>query len=201
MIPPIAQELRDIWFEDVFQHPERRTQVARRWFAKDPEFDALLQARFGATLQAAAQTLPSDWLSTHTGHVALIILLDQLSRNLFRGTPAAFAQDSQALALARQAVAEGWHESVHPLERIFCYLPYEHSEDPADQAESLRLFAALTAAVPEADRPTFAFYEDYARKHADVIERFGRFPHRNAILGRASTPAEIAYLQEPGAGF
>jgi len=156
MIPAIAQELRDVWFEDILLTSERRPHVTRRWFAKDPEFDALLQSRFGATLQAAAQALPTDWLSTHAGHVALIILLDQLSRNLFRGTPAAFAQDPQALALARQAVAEGWHESLHPLERVFCYLPYEHSEDPADHAEALLLFAAMTADVPEADRPTIA---------------------------------------------
>jgi uncharacterized protein (DUF924 family) len=201
MIPKLAQDLLDVWFEDVLTHPERMSEVSRRWFAKNPAFDALLQERFAPTLEAAAQELPADWLATQEGHFALILLLDQLSRNLFRGTPAAFAQDPQALALARQAVAEGWHENLHPLQRVFCYLPYEHSEDPADQAEALRLFAALTAAVPEADRPTFAFYEDYARKHADVIERFGRFPHRNAILGRESTPAEQAYLHEPRAGF
>lgn len=201
MIPTLAQDLIDVWFEDVLTRPERLSEVSRRWFAKDPAFDALLHERFAPALMAAAQELPADWLTSRQGHFALILLLDQLSRNLFRGTPASFAQDLQALALARQAVSEGWHEQLHPLQRVFCYLPYEHSEDAADQAEALRLFAALTAAVPEANRATFAFYEDYARKHADVIERFGRFPHRNAILGRASTPAEIAYLQEPGSGF
>jgi len=128
--------------------------------------------------------------------LAEILLLDQFTRNVFRGTPRAFAGDARALVLAQQLVAGGAHLALHTVQRSFAYLPFEHAEDAALQAESVRLFTALAAA--DAGR---ADALDYAVRHQAVIQRFGRFPHRNAILGRSSSAEELAYLAQPGAGF
>jgi uncharacterized protein (DUF924 family) len=128
--------------------------------------------------------------------LAEILLLDQFTRNIFRDTVRAFAGDERALALARQFVASGADLALHPLQRWFAYLPYEHAEDLAAQDEAVRLIGALAAADPGHGQAL-----DYALRHRDVVRRFGRFPHRNAVLGRASSAAEIAYLQQPGSGF
>ena len=127
--------------------------------------------------------------------LAEILLLDQFTRNIFRGTPRAFAGDARALALARGLVARGDDARLDPVQRPFAYLPFEHAEDMACQDEAVRLFTALAA------DPRFADMLDYAHRHRDVIRRFGRFPHRNPILGRASSADELAYLATPGAGF
>ena len=127
--------------------------------------------------------------------IALLIVLDQFPRNMFRGTPRAFAADARALALARDAVGRGFDEVLLPVQRWFVYLPFEHAEDLAMQRESLRLFERLATDAAGAGTLT------YAMRHYAVIERFGRFPHRNAILGRASTPEELAFLAQPGSSF
>ena len=137
-----------------------------------------------------------DWSTSPDGALARIVVLDQFTRNALRGTPRAFAGDAQALAAARQVVARGWDAQLLPIQRPFVYLPFEHAEDLATQREALRLFAGLSAADP-----TLADYEGYAHAHYDIIERFGRFPHRNAILGRASTREELEFLSQPGSGF
>lgn len=166
------------------------------WFEKDPAFDAEIRRRFLALVDEAAAGRLDDWADRPEGLLALIVLLDQFPRNLFRDAPRAFATDAQALALAQQALAQGVDAQLMPVARAFIYLPFEHSEDLAMQDRAVALFAAL-AQHGEA----FASYLDYAERHRDVIRRFGRFPHRNAILGRASTPEEIAFLARPGAGF
>ena len=166
------------------------------WFEKDPAFDAEIRRRFLALVDEAAAGRLDDWADRPEGLLALIVLLDQFPRNLFRDAPRAFATDAQALALAQQALAQGVDALLMPVARAFIYLPFEHSEDLAMQDRAVALFAAL-AQHGEA----FASYLDYAERHRDVIRRFGRFPHRNAILGRASTPEEIAFLARPGAGF
>lgn len=163
------------------------------WFQKNAEFDSACAA-FADALAAAKRGALDHWADTPRGMLALVLLLDQFSRNLHRGTPEAFAADAQARALARWAVARGWDMAVGPVERIFMYLPFEHSEDMADQDESVRLFTALDTVLGGETL-------DYAERHRDVIRRFGRFPHRNAALGRENTDAEAAYLAEPGAGF
>ena len=165
----------------------------KAWFLKDPEFDSAC-ARFTPTREAALAGAHDAWAETPRGVLALLILLDQLSRNLFRGQAAAFAADPRARDIARVALARGFDRAVTPIERVFLYLPFEHSEDLADQDLSVRLFEAL----PPIEGAAVA---DYAHRHRDVIRRFGRFPHRNAALGRVSTPEELAYLAEPGAGF
>jgi len=170
---------------------------ARRalWFGKDPATDALIRERFLATHEAAARGDLDVWLDTPAGALALVVVLDQFPRNMYRDTAAAFASDQRALACARRVLERGWDVAMRPVERLFLYLPFEHSEVLADQRRSVRLFAALDEAPGMAD----AF--DYALAHYCVIRRFGRFPHRNAILGRASTAEETAFLAQPGSRF
>jgi uncharacterized protein (DUF924 family) len=163
------------------------------WFEKNADFDAAC-ARFIDALRQAKTGALDHWAGTPRGALALIILLDQFPRNLHRGSPEAFAADAKARGIARAAVACGFDRQLAPVERIFVYLPFEHSEQLADQDESVRLFETLRNALG-------AEAVDYAYRHRDVIRRFGRFPHRNAALSRDSTEEELAYLAEPGAGF
>ncbi len=169
--------------------------MQERWFKKDPAFDAAIRERFGAAVETA---LAGGFDAQATGApaaLALAILLDQFPRNLFRGEARAFAGDPRARALAARAIDAGWDQALAPIERIFLYLPFEHSEALADQDRSVALFAALPA-TPWRDKVVW-----YAEAHRDVIRRFGRFPHRNQALGRVSTEEERAYLATPGAGF
>lgn len=163
------------------------------WFQKDPAFDTAC-GQFAAAVRAARAGAHDAWAATPPGALALIVLLDQLSRNIFRGGAEAFAADARALSLARDVVAKGWDLPMTPYERMFVYLPFEHSEDLADQDESVRLFETIAAAL---GGDTL----DYAIRHRDVIRTYGRFPHRNAILGRTDTEAERVYLAQPSAGF
>jgi uncharacterized protein (DUF924 family) len=159
------------------------------WFEREAAFDARCE-RFSAALRDAKAGALNHWTETPRGTLALIILLDQFSRNLYRNSPEAFAADPKAREVACGAIARGIDQQFGPIERIFLYLPFEHSEVLADQDEAVRLFAAIGEN-----------HLDYAERHRDVIRRFGRFPHRNATLGRVNTPEEDAYLAEPGAGF
>ena len=176
-------------------------RVQAQWFQKDEAFDSMLRQRFGATLTAARAGRLDDWARDADGWLALLIVLDQFSRNAFRGQPEGFAGDAQALAIAQAGIARGDDQRVPPMARIFCYLPLEHAEDAAMQARSVALFTALRDAPGAEPKAFFDGTLDYAHKHQDVIARFGRFPHRNAILARASTAEEQAYLAQPGAGF
>lgn len=188
-----TREVLDFWF-GVPGDPEHG-QFRKAWFRKDAAFDDLLRRRFGALHRQAAEGSSEPWQASAHRALAYVILLDQMSRNMYRDTPQAFAYDPQALAMARDAVAAGMDRELTPLQRAFIYLPFEHSEDLADQARSVELFESL--------RPFEECAETipYAQWHYDVIARFGRFPHRNSILGRSSTPEELEYLSQPGAGF
>ncbi len=166
-----------------------------QWFAKDAAFDAQIRERFGATIARALAGDLEHWGEEHASALALIVVLDQFTRNAFRDTPHAFSGDTRALALARTLVDRGSDARLAPLERVFCYLPFEHSEDIVDQCESLRLFGLLR------DDPQAGANYEWALKHYDVVERFGRFPHRNEILGRDSTAQEIEFLREGGSRF
>jgi uncharacterized protein (DUF924 family) len=170
-------------------------EFRKAWFAKDDAFDAECRATLGPLAERAAKGELKSWLDTEEGSLALILLLDQAPRNLHRSTPQAFTTDAMALAAARATVAKGFDRALDPVARMFVYLPYEHAEDLAAQDEA----CALMEALPET--PWRANVVDYAHKHRAVIAEFGRFPHRNAILGRESTEAEKAYLARPGAGF
>lgn len=167
-----------------------RAAGRERWFEPDPEFDAKLRDRFLATHETAAAGRLDHWLQTADGALALLLLLDQFPRNMFRGTPRAFATDAQARKVAQAAIDRGFDRQVESGLRTFFYLPFMHSEELADQERSLALYRAC------GDQEGIK----YAELHLDAIRRFGRFPHRNAILGRASTPEEIAYLEDGGFG-
>ena len=158
-----------------------------RWFKKDAAFDDEFRARFAAEHGAAASGALDGWATTADGALALMILLDQYPRNSFRGTARMFATDSKALSIAKQAIAQGFDLSVDAALRSFLYLPFMHSEHLADQDRALELYATLGS---ESQR--------YAIVHRDIIVRFGRFPHRNAVLGRATTAEEQAFLDEGG---
>jgi uncharacterized protein (DUF924 family) len=165
------------------------------WFKHDPAFDQALRAEFGALHLRAARGERDGWADTAAGALALVLLLDQLPRNLNRGEAAAFACDAKARATARHAIARGLDRDLPPVRRQFLYLPFEHSEILADQEEAVRLFASL----PEGGLRDHCV--DYARRHHAIIARFGRFPHRNRVLARFSTAEEEDFLKEPGSSF
>jgi|SRR5215470_5428402 len=165
------------------------------WFEKSPVFDALVRDRFLETHEMAARGGLTAWAERPLAALALTIVLDQFPRNMFRGAPRAFATDATALALARAIVARGFDRALLPVQRWFAYLPFQHAEDLVAQRESLHLFAPLGASLSDTGALT------YAMRHYTVIERFGRFPHRNAILGRSSTTEEVAFLSQPGSSF
>jgi uncharacterized protein (DUF924 family) len=188
-----AEALLDFWFGAPGTPEHDRPREI--WFTVDPAFDADLRERFLEDQQRAAAGRYDGWASERDPCLALILLLDQLPRNLYRGTPQAFASDAKARATARQAVARGLDRTLPPVRRSFVYLPFEHSEDLADQAQAVRLFAAMP---PDKDTDEQLWY---ARRHYEIIARFGRFPHRNRVLGRVSTPEEEAFLKEPKSSF
>ncbi len=169
------------------------------WFRKDPAFDAAIRERFGDLVDAAIDGRLAAVAADVQAALARLILLDQFPRNLFRGQARAFAGDAQALALALALIDRGAEQALHPLQRWFVYLPLEHAEDLALQDRSVALFAALAAQTAQAPDMTGAL--DYAERHREVIRRFGRFPHRNAALGRTSSADEQAWLALPGSGF
>ena len=183
------REVLDFWFG-----PEPGRSRAE-WFRKDAAFDAQIRARFGAVHEAAARRELEAWRASSDAMLALVIVLDQFSRNLYRGDARAFAQDAHALECARQAIARRDDLGLLPVQRQFLYLPYEHSEALADQETCLELMRSL-----EAFEETRGLSE-WAVKHRDIVARFGRFPHRNAALGRVSTAEETEFLRQPGSGF
>jgi uncharacterized protein (DUF924 family) len=175
------------------------TEPRGRWFERDAAFDAECAHRFLATHEKAATGELRAWADEPRSALALLLLLDQFPRNLFRDSPRAFATDAQAREVARHALARGLDVSLPPVWRWFFYLPFEHGEDLQDQRLAVSLFETLALQNPR--NPAIAEALEYARRHHDIIARFGRFPHRNAALGRESTPEEVAFLQEPDSSF
>ncbi len=188
-IPAKAQEVLDFWFGT-------SDKIRAEWFRKDPAFDAEIARRFGALIDEAVAGGLRGWMAEPRSALARIVLLDQFTRNTRRDRADAFAGDALALAAAREMVASGGDQRLSPVQRSFVYLPFEHAEDLAAQDESVRLFTALAQGWPDGESNL-----DYAHRHRVIIERFGRFPHRNAALGRASTTEETEFLKQPGSGF
>ncbi len=179
--PRWAAEVLHFWFEET---------PSEQWFERDDAFDQQLRQRF-LPLHATIAALANEACLADAGTaLAATIVLDQFSRNMLRGTPEAFATDAEALAIAQGAVARGFDTTLPEERRQFFYLPFEHAEDAAAQARSVALFATLGEE-----------YLRWAEAHKVIIDRFGRFPHRNAVLGRASTPEEVAFLRQPGSSF
>jgi len=197
----MRDEILAFWFGDDQDDAVTAAAKAELWWGHSPATDEMLQEQFGAAASAAAAGVLDHWTGSPRGRLALILLLDQLPRAIRRDTPEAFAQDDAARKTAAQGLESGADRLLRPIERLFFYLPFEHSEDLEDQDRSVELFRELALSVPEEQRPTFDGFVDYAKRHREVIARFGRFPHRNRILGRESTVEEIAFLEEPGSSF
>jgi uncharacterized protein (DUF924 family) len=195
------EDLLACWFEDCAHAPERIETLTQRWFAGGPAFDAVLAERFEPLLARAEAGGLESWDRTPRGALARVLVLDQLSRNLRRGDPRAFALDSRAREVACRAIEHGVDQRLRAVEAVFLYLPLEHSEALDDQQRCVALFDRLAERAPAAARSAFEQFAAFARRHRDVVERFGRFPHRNAILGRTATPDEERYLAEGGERF
>ena len=189
--------IHDFWFGELDENGLCKTDRNALWFGADEATDMRCGVLFGASLSHALNGKLDAWEATDRGLVALVVLLDQFSRNIHRGTAQAFGGDPQALALAQDAIASGRHLRLPMIHRVFLYLPLEHSEGLALQNQCVDLFEELALA---GDHPQFASFTRYALAHRDVIAQFGRFPHRNAALGRVSSAAEVAYLEQHG-GF
>lgn len=190
-----AQDVLDFWF--LPPGDPGYGKARKEWFRKDLAFDAEIRTRFGNLIAQALAGGLHDWdMEGPQGTLARILLLDQFTRNAWRGAPESFAGDTLALAAAQALVDSGADRQLPPFQRAFVYMPYEHAEDARMQQCAVELFARLAA-----EHAGFDDMLDYAHRHRGVIARFGRFPHRNPILGRASSADELQYLNEPGAGF
>ncbi|MEA5571438.1 DUF924 family protein [Calothrix sp. UHCC 0171] len=188
-----ANEILDFWFGIPTEADYGKPRNV--WFSKQAEFDSEIRSRFLVDYENAAQGLLNEWKNSPKSCLALILLLDQFPRNLFRDTPKAFATDWEALSTAKKAVARNFDRQLLPVQRWFIYLPFEHSENLADQHQAVKLFKSLS------HHPDSASAITYAIRHMEVIEQFGRFPHRNSILGRTSTGAETEFLTQAGSVF
>ena len=186
-------EILGFWFG--LEDEEGYGEFREAWFTKDPAFDREVRDRFEEAYEEAAAGRLDHWKEEARSCLALIILLDQLPRNMFRGDPKTYATDDKALEAARHAVEHAYDRELPPYGRLFLYLPFEHSEDLEDQRLSVELFRGLSAEMGSKD------LLGYAVRHLEIVERFGRFPHRNEILGRATTPEEAEFLREPGSSF
>jgi len=191
----------EFWFGTQAEDRLVAAERAKLWWAKDAAVDAVIRQRFAEWVDKAAHGELDGWLATPAGRLALILLTDQFPRNIHRDSAQAFACDALACAWCRDGLVDGAHLALRPIERVFFYLPLEHSERLEDQERSLALFQELAQDMAGEDRPVFDGFVNFAVRHRDIIERFGRFPHRNCILGRLSTPEEVAFLQQPGSSF
>jgi uncharacterized protein (DUF924 family) len=190
---PDVERVLDFWF-GAMTDGVADAGTRQRWFASDREFDALT-GQFAAILDAAANDRLTHWPTTPRGRVAFIVVTDQFSRQIHRGSARAFATDSRALACAKDGIAAGHDLELGYDERTFFYLPFEHSESKVDQHTAVGLFTILAADAPASHRDDALSTLEFAKRHRDIVLRFGRFPHRNAALGRASTPEELEFLR------
>ncbi|HEY7656743.1 MAG TPA: DUF924 family protein [Burkholderiales bacterium] len=196
------EHVLDFWFGSCAPDGALDRARQRMWFSAGRQYDAEIRKRFGKLHRRAGRgELEHEWAATPRSRIALIIVLDQFSRHIHRGTAAAFAQDPAAQRLAVAGVEQRMDRELIPAQRAFFYLPFEHAEDVKLQRLSTRSFQRLAGEVAPAWRKEYASFADYAGHHRDIIERFGRFPHRNKVLGRASTPEELEFLQQPGSSF
>jgi uncharacterized protein (DUF924 family) len=177
------------------------TTPREEWFQKSDALDEDIRSRFGPAIARAASGDLDAWKASPRGRLALVILLDQFSRNAMRDTPLAFAQDARALAVALEALDAGEDAALLPLERVFLYMPLQHAEDRAAQARGVALFEKLAAEAPPSLSEYMRGSLGYARAHHAIVDRFGRFPHRNLVLGRATTPEEGEFLEQEGSTF
>lgn len=198
---PHATEVLDFWFGELDQHGNSPDSKVARWWTSDPAFDQTIEERFGELHSQAAAGELDNWKSDDISTLALIIVLDQFSRNLFRNTPQMVAQDQTALELAHELIERGKDRTFPSAWRSFVYLPMMHSEDLKDQDRCVELFEILRDEKRGSHRAAAESQVDFAVRHREIIQQFSRFPHRNAFLGRASTDREVEFLEQPGSSF
>lgn len=194
-------EIVEFWFGDALVSAELAKLRAKLWFSRNDEFDREIERRFGSLPESAARGELDAWRGDASSALALVLVLDQFPRNLFRKSPKAFAFDPPAREVAIDAISRDLDAALDSLQAAFLYLPLEHAEDIGLQERSVALFERLVTRAHPDLTALFESFADYARRHRDIIQRFGRFPHRNTILGRESTPDEVAYLESGGDRF
>lgn len=195
------EKVLDFWFGPAGSAAEIAGRQRKLWFGKSATNDQAVTEQFASTLVAATAGLLDHWADTPRGRLALLIVFDQFPHHIHRNQPQAFATDPQALALTLAALKADEDQQLTPIERVFLYLPLEHAESKAMQDRSVALYEKLAREAAIEERTLFDDFLKYARQHRDVVARFGRFPHRNAILGRPSTSDELAFLKRPGSRF
>ncbi|VVP58282.1 hypothetical protein PS850_05958 [Pseudomonas fluorescens] len=200
-MPAPWQPLLEWWFGTFESPSEIAADKGRLWFGKRDSQDLEARTRFGGWVDQALAGGLTEWAQRPEGWLALVLLLDQLPRMIFRDSPNSFAGDLRAQTLVAQGIAADFDRQLRPIERVFIYLVFEHCENLAVQNEAVSRYIDLVAQQPESDRTLFNDYLDYAERHQQVIARFGRFPHRNAVLGRESTAEELEFLSRPGSRF
>jgi len=194
-------QILDFWFGNHETDVEIIKEKSPLWWSKNEAIDQDIKTRFGHDLERVIAGDYGQWADTPTGRLALIILTDQFSRNIFRNTAQAFAQDALALGWCMEGLEHGVDTQLRPVHRVFYYLPLEHSESLEDQNQSVEFYTTLIESIPPESKKAFSGFLDFAVRHREIIERFGRFPHRNDILGRSSTTEEIEFLKQPGSSF
>lgn len=195
------QAIREFWFGNNPDDAVTAKQQASLWWGKNPDLDLQIKQRFETSLLAAGENQLAEWENTAQGILALVLLTDQFPRNIYRNTPRSFAFDALARGFCRRGLQADFYGALRPIERNFLHLPLTHSEQLEDQEQAVMLAAALVEQVAPSQKECFAGYLSFAIRHRDIIARFGRFPHRNSILQRQSTPEELLFLQQPGSSF
>jgi uncharacterized protein (DUF924 family) len=201
MSSPDYEDILEFWFGTLSETGAADAVHTKRWFTKDPSFDREIVERFGSLHGDVAAGRRDEWLSSTRGRLAFVIVLDQFSRNMFRGDPRSFATDRRALEVALRAIDEGDDKKLGRDERTFLYMPLMHSEERATQKRCVELFTAFRDELPPEEQGPLSNNLRYAVMHRDIIERFGRFPHRNAVLGRTSTIEEFEFLKGENSSF
>jgi uncharacterized protein (DUF924 family) len=200
-VSTISEEILNFWFGDSLDSLDAIAARKELWFVQRDAFDRSIETRFGSLPDRALRGEFDGWSRQPRSALALVLVLDQFPRNLYRGNPRSFESDSKACEIALFAIGAGFDQNLHPLEASFLYLPLEHSEDLLLQDRSVELFGKLVSRVPVDLRPMFDQFSAYAIRHREVIREFGRFPHRNAVLRRRSTREELTYLESGGETF
>lgn len=188
------QQVLAFWFSATELDAPRIDSRLERWFGSDPALDQEIGERFGALVTQALAGELDDWATSAEGRLALILLLDQFCRNIFRGSAEAFSGDRRALKLCIEGSMDSEYRTLSPIQRVFFFMPLQHAENLGIQEKSVRIYTALAGSVSETLQETFLTFAQFAELHRDIIASFGRFPHRNQLLGRANTPEEDAYL-------
>lgn len=201
MSDPDIRRVLDFWFSDGAMDQPTIDSRLDRWFSADDDFDALIRQEFGPLVDRASKGALNSWAEEPEGRLALILLLDQFRRNIYRSTPKAFSRDAQAVKLCVEGAATGAYKTLTALQQVFYFMPLQHAESLRIQQRSVKIYEGLLAGVSETLKATFATFAQFAELHHDIIAAHGRFPHRNRILGRPDTPDEAAYLESAGTSF